>query len=155
MPTIAVNSTWKAARFCKVIYAGDRKWWYAYRHEIDIDAKQVCFSSSACKLYGLKHHKFKHGRGYNSGMLAIDWAIQQGATKVVLLGYDCSVVNGLHHHGPHDKTHNPNPQKCAIWQTQFRNLAAVHKGVNVVNCSRYTELAAFRVGDLETELASA
>jgi hypothetical protein len=153
LKTIAVNSTWKAARFCHVIYAGDRKWWHEYRHEIDIDAKRVCFSLAACRLYKLKHHKGKKEKGYNSGMLAIDYAAQRGAKKIILLGYDCSVKHGIHHHGPHEKTHNPNPTKCEIWQGQFQYVQKVHSGVDIVNCSRYTELRAFRRGILEDEIA--
>jgi len=153
LKTIAVNSTWKLARFCHVIYAGDRKWWQEYRHEVDIDAKRVCFSIAACRMYKLKHHKWKIKKGYNSGMLAIDYAVQRGAKKIILLGYDCSVKHGIHHHGPHKDTNNPTAKRCDIWQGQFQYVQEVHSMIDIVNCSRYTELMAFRRGILKDEIS--
>jgi hypothetical protein len=149
---IAVNTTWKMARFCDVIYAGDRKWWYEYGSEIDIPAKGVTYSQSAAKKFGLKHHRFKLKNGYNSGMLAIDYAVSRGASKVILLGYDCSIKNGIHHHGPHKKTHNPTTRRCRAWHEQFEYLAKKLKGADIVNCSRYTELEVFPVAKLEDVL---
>jgi hypothetical protein len=149
LPTIAVNSTWRAAPFCSVIYAGDKKWWSAHIKEIDVPAKRVTFSGAAARLYGLKHHRRKLVNGYNSGMLAIDYALQKKASRVILLGYDCSIVNGIHHHGPHEQTHNPTAKRCDIWRLQFKYIADLHKGADVVNCSRYTELKAFPVDTLE------
>lgn len=149
LPTIAVNCTWRVARFCSVLYAGDRKWWAAHIDDVDIPAKRVTLNGAAARLYGLKHHRRKLVNGYNSGMMAIDYALQKRASKVILLGYDCSVKNGIHHHGPHKETHNPTAKRCDIWQLQFKYIADLHKGADVVNCSRYTELKVFPKAKLE------
>ena len=152
--TIAVNSTWKVARHCDVIYAGDLKWWTEYGHEVDIGCHKVTHSKAAATLYRLEWHANKIGMGYNSGMLAIDWAIRNGAETVLLLGFDGSVKHGIHHHGPHEKTHNPDPRKCKVWMTQFRDLAKKHKGKTIINCSRYTEIKWFPTMPLEEALCA-
>jgi hypothetical protein len=150
--TIAVNSTWKSARFCNAIYAGDERWWRAYADEIDIDATRVSLSRRAAVNFGAKHHRFKVEKGYNSGMLAIDYALRGGASLVILLGFDCSVRNGLHHFGGHTKTHNPTSKRCDVWQGQFKRLAKRWPHADVVNCSRYTELRTYRRAPLESIL---
>lgn len=147
--TIAVNSSWKIAQFCSVLYAGDRKWWQAYGPEVKIKTKRVTHSKSAAQLYKLKHHKCTH-KGWNSGALAIHYAADR-FDKIILLGYDCSVKNGIHFHGAHTKTPNPDATKCNNWHGQFRQLSKECKA-DIVNCSKYTEIVSFRLGNLECEL---
>lgn len=149
LDTIAINTSWKAARFAKYIYAGDSRWWAENIEEIDIDAaKWTCLENAAIQF------KINHHRGFrgveNSGLRAIQFAIWRGAERVILLGYDCSLKNGIHWHGEHTKTYNPNAERVKKWHRQFAN--ADLSGVDVVNCSRYTELECFRRSTLETEL---
>lgn len=154
--TIAVNSTWKLAPWCDVLFAGDAKWWDCYGAEVSIPAKRASNSKNAWKRHGAKPvKKSKVGaKGHNSGLMAIEWAIQRGFRDIYLLGFDCSVKNGIHHHGPHTKSPNPNAGKCALWQHQFQRINEHYPDANVVNCSRYTELKAFPRQTLETVLES-
>jgi hypothetical protein len=152
LPTIAVNSSWKAARFCDVIYGGDMCWWDAYASEIDIDAERWSCTPQAVSKHGLSYHK-AWGR-YNSGMRAIQFAIAEGASRVILLGFDGNVDSGTHWHGDHTKTGNPDFKKCREWMGQFSMVAseAVNSDVEIINCSRSTSIVAFRTGDLGEEL---
>lgn len=154
LPTIAVNSSWKMARFCDVIYAGDSCWWDAYGAEIDIPAERWSCTRQAVQRFGVNHHVV-YGE-YNSGMRAIQFAIWQGAARVILLGYDCSLVNGSHWHGDHGKTKNPDPKKVSSWHRHFGQVAAEAStaGVDVVNCSRSTALTSFQRVSLEEALCS-
>jgi hypothetical protein len=147
--TIAVNSSWKLARFASVIYAADYRWWENYRGEIDIDAELWTWSERAAKVFGLNQHHMLSG-AENSGLRAMDFAIQRGASRIILLGYDCSVRNGTHWHGDHTKTNNPDASRCKAWQNQFARLG-LH-GCEVVNCSRFTALKCFPKNSLEAEL---
>ena len=151
---VAVNTTWEMAPFCDAIYAGDHVWWKRNAHKITSKAKRFSRSSNAEKQFGARYCKTKLGRAYNSGMLAVEFALLRGAETVVMLGFDCSVKNGIHHHGRHDKTPNPNPRKCELWRVQFAHMAKYYKGRRVINCSRYTELDCFPRRELGGTIAS-
>ncbi|MCY1346367.1 hypothetical protein D9M69_324510 [compost metagenome] len=86
----------------------------------------------------------------NSGYRAIELAINFGAARVLLLGYDCSVRLGTHWHGDHQKTKNPDHRRCAEWLNQFGRLA--RNGAEVINCSRETVLTCFPRMSLEEAL---
>lgn len=142
LPTVAVNSSWRVARFADVIYAGDPTWWSAYAAEIDIPAVRWSCSRGAARD-GCRHHPVSGA--YNSGMRAIQFAIWQGASRVLLLGYDCSLERGTHWHGDHQKTKNPDRRKVSLWHGQFQAVAREAKArhVEIINCSRETALKCF------------
>lgn len=147
--TIAVNSSWKAARFAEVVYGGDYAFWKNYKDEIDIDAEFWSCSQAAVKQFKLQLHAIQGG--YNSGMRAIQLAMEFGARRIILLGYDCSIKKGIHWHGKHTKTRNPDTLRCIKWKTQFQQVAneAQQKQVEIINCSRYTEIPFFPRQSLE------
>lgn len=147
--TIAVNNSWQMAQFADHIYAGDRKWWDQYGAEIDIPAKKWTCSKGAAVAHGINYHRASGP--YNSGMRAIQWAIDSGKKKIILIGYDCSVKNGTHWHGDHEKTRNPDEKRCQKWKKQFELIGrlAVSKNVEIINCSRHTELLCFKRLPLE------
>jgi hypothetical protein len=154
LPTISVNTSWEKARHCQVIFAGDHRWWCDNAEKIDISAHRVTLSSNSERQYNAERFKSKVGisAGYNSGAVAIEYAIRGGADRVILLGMDCSVKLGEHHHGKHPKSPNPTEQKCRIWKGQFKAVRERYAGADVVNCSRYTELDMFPTMSLEEAL---
>lgn len=145
--TIAVNTSWERARFADYIYAGDLSWWERNHNKIDIEAIKVTCSQRAAARYKMQYHK-RYG-AYNSGMRAIQYAMHLGASRVLLLGYDCSLKHGVHWHGDHGHK-NPSPGKVRLWRGQFRQVAdeAKRKGVEIINCSQHTELKCFPTADL-------
>lgn len=154
LPTIAINNAWKLARFCEVLYAADFKYWNAYLESIDIDAEFWTCSKRARDIFGINHHD-KNG-AVCSGARAIEFAIEQGAKKIILIGYDNSLKNGIHFDGKHTgssygyKLGNPNQVDLDRFKNAFARINK--KEVDIVNCSRYTELKTFRIGKLEEEL---
>lgn len=151
--TIAVNSTWKLAPWCDVLYAGDARWWRAYGDEVNIPAKRYCRTSDAWKVHKARYSKTRLRDSYNSGQMAIEFAINKNPELIVLLGYDCSVKNGIHHFGPHKRTPNPNEERARRWHKQFERILEVYPKANVVNCSRFTALNCFRRAELEDVLS--
>lgn len=145
LPTIAVNSSWKIARFADIVYAGDPGWWTNYGSEIDIPAERWTCAGSIARHLKIHHHRI--GGSYNSGSRAVQLAIDLGAARVLLLGYDASVKRGTHWHGEHTKTRNPDEARCMKWHKHF--AAIDRKGVEVINCSRETELTCFPRMNLE------
>ena len=154
LPTIAVNTTWEKVRWCDAIYAGDFRWWKVHGQGIDIPALRFSASKKSEDKYQAKRHKSKMGQGgYNSGMMAIEVAVLRGAQRVLLLGFDCSLKNGSHHHGDHTKTPNPNRSRIRQWHRQFEKFRKAYPKAEVINCSRYTELEAFPIRNLDEVLS--
>jgi hypothetical protein len=151
---IAINTTWEKARFCSVLFAGDHRWWCDNAEKIDVSAHRVSLSSNSEREYNTERFRSKVGinAGYNSGAVAIEYAIINGASRVLLLGMDCSVKLGEHHHGKHPRSPNPTKEKCSIWQGQFLAVRNRYTDADVVNCSRYTELDMFPKMSLEEAL---
>jgi len=144
LKTIAINNSWQMARFADYIYAGDKSWWHVNADKIDIPAKRISCDASASKRFNTATHL--PSGGYNSGMMAIRYAMfRLEARRVILLGYDCSVANGIHWHGPHEKLKNPDATRVAKWVKQFEKVSEEAKalGVQVINCSRDTALTCF------------
>jgi hypothetical protein len=154
LPCVAINTTWEKVRHCQVLFAGDHRWWCDNAEQIDIPAIRVSLSSNSERQYSATRFKTKVSvnAGYNSGAVAIEYAIVNGAERIILLGMDCSVKLGEHHHGKHPKSPNPNETKCALWKQQFRTLRKTYPSADIVNCSRYTELDMFPCMPLEEAL---
>ena len=88
----------------------------------------------------------------NSGGGAIAMAVKAGASRVILLGYDCQKSGGkVHWHGDHPQGLG-NAGSMPKWPEQFKRLAASIEGVEVINCSRDTALRAFPRMALEDAL---
>lgn len=152
--TVAVNDSWKMFPFCSYIYAGDYKWWAINHDKIDISAERWTCSDRAANTYKLHYHIA--AGPYNSGMRAIQFGISKGFKSIALLGYDCSIKNGIHWHSPHAEPvlRNPTVSKIEKWHDQFKRVSenAKKQGIKIYNCSRYTELNCFERANLEEML---
>ena len=130
-----------------IIHAGDFAWWQVNHSEVPRNIDKWTCSPSAAKRFKLNLHTPQVKGGYNSGSRAIQFAIEKGAKKILLLGYDCSVKKGIHWHGPHENRllSNPSPARCKQWAKQFHQVAGIanNKKVSVINCSRFTALTCF------------
>lgn len=83
------------------------------------------------------------GAGGNSGFQALNLAVQWGAARILLVGYDMTLAHGIHWHGRHGAgLHNPTDRSVARWRRAFDaaadTLAAL--GVQVVNTSPISAL---------------
>ena len=150
-----VNNTWEMFSQVDYLYAGDKKWWEAYGDQVNIPVgeKWTC-AKSAAREFGINLHKANGP--FNSGMRAIQWAIEQGFKTIALLGYDGSIKYGNHFHGNHSfkKARPLTPKKITGWHMQFLKVEkqARQVKVKIYNCSRYTELGNFPIVALEDVL---
>lgn len=114
---------------------------------------------TAAKAYGLRRVTLRKsadrllmdeagviGWGGNSGFHALNLALQFGAARIVLVGYDLSARAGLHWHGKHPpQLNNPTPRLLQKWaeilDRQAPFLAAL--GVEVLNASPQSALCAY------------
>jgi hypothetical protein len=147
--TIVTNNTYQLCPWADVLFAFDGNWWAHYYE----DAKRVfqgamisyCTNPTRWPDVETVHGKewFKHF--HNSGGSAISLAITAGASRVILLGYDCQRTGGkTHWHGDHPKTLS-NARSIGNWPQQFKNVArfASSKGVPIINCTPTTALTCF------------
>lgn len=89
----------------------------------------------------------------NSGAALIALAARAGASRIILLGYDCQHTGGkAHWHGDHPPELG-NARSVDKWPAAFRALArSLPAGVKVINCSRATALDCFPRAVLENVL---
>lgn len=130
----------------------DRLWWERHLPEVAkaFGGRRLTTSWKA-GAFGAERMPgaFKHYQ--NSGAAAVSFALDQGAERVLLLGYDCALLNGeAHWHGDHPAGLG-NAGSLPLWPERFAQLAADGCG-RVVNCSRHTALRCFPRMDLEDAL---
>ncbi|EIL22119.1 putative norphogenetic protein, partial [Escherichia coli O111:H8 str. CVM9574] len=89
-----------------------------------------------------------------SGAQAISLAAESGAEVVVLVGYDCSLQNGLHWHGAHPQAlRNPTQVSISKWQQQFLDTRKKHADLHILNASRSSAIQCFPRINLEAVIA--
>lgn len=139
------------ALWADAVFAIDAKWWERYLPEVERDFIGATYSCN--DFHGRVGLVKKPFRAFgNSGAGAIALAVKAGASRVILLGYDCQFTGGkAHHHGDHPPGLG-NAGSLPKWPDQFKRLAASIEGVEVINCTRQTALRAFPRMALEDSL---
>lgn len=151
--TVAVNSTGYTVPWCDVLVACDLAWWRNNTDILTISADKWTTSRSAAGVFQLNYRENKIWPGYNSGACAVEITANLfGADPVLMLGFDCSVKYGLHHHANHKNTSNPTHARCEKWKAQFKHLVKICPHTSLINCSRYTEIKCIERADLEASL---
>lgn len=152
-PVIAVNSSVGLVPDCQHLFAADCGWWDKHHGMLTTTAKRWTVSGRAARRYELNLFTPPDGNTFNSGQRAVQLAVHLGATRVILLGYDCSLAGGIHWHGEHpDALKNPDSESVQRWQGEFQRLADGLRSVSIINCSRQTALTCFQISTLEAEL---
>lgn len=164
----AVNRMVFMAPWADVLYAADPPWWELHRprlKQIQFSGRKVCikpraksygateiYPAESAKLEGLGRTAIRQGG--NSGYQAINLAYLDGATEIVLLGFDCGYTYGKRH--VHEDYPHPfnNAGGVDHWLPRFKYLAddLRSEGVRVVNCTRETRLECFERMTLEDYL---
>lgn len=153
IPVITVNSSWMIYPDCQYIFAGDDSWWNDNYQLIDSQAQRWTCSKTAALLYGINYFENTYEDTFNSGLMAIIFAMSLGAENIILLGYDCSLENGVHWHGRHSRLHNPTGHSIRRWKIEFEKMTSlISKRVNIVNCTPESRLSCFPRTTLEKML---
>lgn len=137
----------------------DVQWWNHHIAEVREKFLGMRYSSSnLVKKHGVEFvgkqgcEWTPHG---NSGAGCVALAAAWGASKIIMLGYDCQRTNGMAHwHGDHPKGLG-NAGAIPRWAGQFEGLRRKWADKSdIVNCSRHTALTCFRRGELSEELTA-
>ncbi len=94
------------------------------------------------------------GSGGNSGFQALNLAVQFGATRIMLIGFDMHDRSGIHWYGRAEGFGRNNPMEYNFrrWRGAFAKAAPViaAMGIEVVNASPISDLKCFRRATIES-----
>lgn len=161
---IAVNESWRLHRDADVLYACDPGWWVYRRGVPEFTGLRITADAGAAEHFGLRHialedgaHRImtepgRIGDGGNSGFQAVNLAVQFGARRIALVGFDYA---GEHWHGRHDgHLANPRTDQLALWARRLDAEADRLRGlgVEVINTAPASALRAYPTRDLSAVL---
>lgn len=94
------------------------------------------------------------GWGGNSGFHSLNLAVQFGAARIVLVGFDMRVDHGLHWHGRHEGMNNPTARNVERWRRCMDAAAdtIASLGITVINASEISALTRYPKMSLEEAL---
>jgi hypothetical protein len=157
---IAINNSWRLAPWADVLYACDHRWWAHFNGVPDFHGLKVSQDEQierqpwgVNRVYVERNKdvlllsKFGTiGWGGNSGFHALNLAVQFGAVKIILVGYDMRMDKGIHWHGPHPREmNNPTPGNIARWCRAVDSTAPVLDalGIDCINTCMHSSLKNF------------
>lgn len=164
---IVVNNTYQLAPWADALWATDSKWWRHYK-----DAANFAGLKFSLRVPGLLYpqdvqvlkntgteglemqpHAVRNGK--NGGHCAIHLAVHLGASRIVLLGYDCQLgPEGEEHWHPRHPAAIRDKLAIQTWRAAYASLVAPlrERNVDIVNCTRRTALTCFRQASLDEVL---
>lgn len=162
-----VNTSFRLAPWADIHYSNDHDWYQTYIEElIKNPARKICghpdYRHPAVEtiaydrdLIGINLESDFLCWNANSGGALIDLLAKLGHEKIILLGFDFSWDGDKsHHHGDHPKHLQHRKPGFHRWVPYFKRIHedSIALGIDVVNCTRRTELPFFRRAELEAEL---
>lgn len=170
---LTVNLSFRLYPDADALYAADSSFWQWYGDARQFEGVKIAPDGRAalyCKLLelvdipkgrdGRRHDPMIFDRprvigcgGGNSGFQAVNVAVNAGARRIGLLGFDYC---GRHWHDDHPPAlRNPSTNQLLKWREHFDNAAPglAARGVEVVNLSSVSALRAYPVETPESFLA--
>lgn len=116
--------------------ANDSPWWRKHPHALRFPG----FKYSACSIIGVE--RVPNARtDWSSGVLAMQAAVNLGATHIELRGFD---MHGSHFFGPYTNgLVNTTATRRSVHQRQFAAWKLMHPDITVVNKTPGSELKAY------------
>jgi hypothetical protein len=162
-PAVAINSSLLLAPWAPFLFFTDHPWLVAHRRAVEAyEGIAITMSRGAkAEMPGLRRlgaiHKPDFDRatqqlrcGRSSGHTAVSLAIAMDAARIVLVGYDCRVINGRSHHLAYNHYEDEalySADLIPAWKGW--NAAAERAGVEVLNATPGSALDEFPLVDLE------
>jgi hypothetical protein len=156
---VVVNNSYQLAPWADVLFAADGRWWNNMKGARDFAGMKVTLDVNASRDFSLNLVRLAKrepcismdkpgfiGLGGNSGFYALNLALQFGTKKVILVGFDMTLKNGVHWHGPHGKAlTNPVEYRAVKWRKMLDEQAKKLRqmGVEVINASETSALVAY------------
>jgi hypothetical protein len=163
---MTVNTTFKAALWADVAYAGDTLWWSKHVAVAKKTFQGELWTQDNVAAARYQLHRVRgapreglgtyeiHQNG-NSGMQAVNLAFLWGAYRILLLGFDMKEgPNGEKHHHPDHPRPCVQRQLFGEWIHKARPVAEGLKKhwIQVVNCTPGSALPWFPMSEITREL---
>lgn len=156
---IAVKSAWKFVDWADVLYGIDQGWWLANRGVPEFRGLKVTPSPTAARVYGLRQTRTKLGArlilgpkgtlgcglkdgGGHSGWQAINLAVQLGARRIVLAGFE---MHGRRFSASERGVAKIDAGRIERWRREMDNAAGEFEviGCEVINATPDSALTAY------------
>lgn len=170
---IAINNSWQLAPWADALYACDWNWWNHANGCPEFRGLKMTIDRRTCQdrpdwgVHKVECNKGddrlelrtwnRIGWGGNSGFGALNIAVQAGATRIILVGYDMTTRFGRHWHQDHPNgMHNPTEGNVDRWRRAIDNAAAQLRplGIEVFNASPISALRNYPKVTLAEALAA-
>jgi hypothetical protein len=178
---LAVKQNVELVPWADVVYGCDSAWWRHKKGLVEFkglkvswapravekypDIRKVDIETSQDRIYPVEKRSYRMvfdkpgtlGNGGNSGYQALNLAVQFGAKKILLIGFDMHDRSGVHWYGRNhwEKAGNPDKDCFVRWLKAFEVAARDLEdlGVHVINTSPISTLTCFRRGTIKGALA--
>lgn len=142
-----VGNAYEVAPWADMLVANDIRWWQNHPKAHEFAGRKL----SANQIKGVERLKPNtFGSLSNSGVLGLDAVRNEGATKVVMLGFD---MHGTHFFGPYTNgCTNTSEKRRTIHKQQFATWGRRNPTVEVVNATEGTQLKCFPIARLDEVL---
>lgn len=165
---IAIKENVELCPWAHVVYGCDGAWWRHRRGLPDFAGLRISYDARVCEQFpGIKRVDIAKmndriildgpmsiGSGGNSGFQALNLAVQFGASRVILIGFDMTDRGGVHWYGRNawNGANNPSEHNFRRWCAAFQASLPDLSGVDVVNVSPVSVLKAFPRRSLDDTL---
>lgn len=171
---IALNSAYKYVDENAVLYWADASWGqmeesnllahpshFKFSSRLNADAMIHAGRTGVGGCHWLKRTgdfgydpNVNHVRGNNSGGHAINFAINLGAYRIILLGFDMGYTGSKSHFHEHHEISPSSQTYKELFIPSIESLAlqVKHLPVKIINCSTFSKLKCFDFGDYKDYL---
>ncbi len=149
LPVGAIGNAFELAPWARFIASADSGWWRKYPEARQLPGKKF----GMVQAWDVEIIRLPwSGNAVNSGVLGLECAVREGATTILLLGFD---MHGTHYFGPYKNgLRNTQPLQRAQHLIEYATWwQANRKRVRVVNCTEGSAIECFPKATIETCLA--
>lgn len=157
--------------FADVVYGCEAPWWKHVKGLPDFKGLRLAWSGAHIDHHGIERFALRSkqldkilvdepgiiGAGGHSGFQALNIAVQFGAKRILLIGFDLQDGGRLHFYGRNTwpKANNPDATVWKRWVKGMDGAADTLRtlGVEVVNASSVSAVSAFRKADVSETLS--
>lgn len=128
----------------------DRQWWETHLDEVNrlFRGARYTINTLPPKFQTTRLSASNFETYGNSGASCISLAAAGGASRILLLGFDCQKTGGKSHwHGDHPPNLG-NAAQIDRWHERFNQQAQDLAKIKIINCSRETALRCWPRADL-------
>lgn len=158
-----IKSSWRLAPFADALYGLDKGWWIANQGGAKFKGLKFSPSPTICRVYpdiqyvrlrpftrvltdetGVIGCGLREGGGH-SGFQAINLAVQFGAKRILLVGFDMTLSHGAHWKDDDRGVGKPDVGRVKSWREAMDKCAPQFKelGIDVINCTPRSALTAY------------